>query len=159
MKGESIMAKQRMLHHERYIIQRNQKDCISFQIYIKHKNADGLFEIFNQTINSKDYESPSMALDAACRIRDDMLEKFRQGFCVNKTLTVEECFKKEKDLFPVSTKTLDRHQSTFDHAIKPYGLHKENISSLTAAKLQASLIKYAKTNSQGNVNEIGRAHV
>lgn len=94
-----------------------------------------------------------MALEAACRIRNDTLDKFKQGFCLNKTLTVEECFNKEKDLFPLSYKSKERHQSTFKHAIKAYHLDGIDISKLSASQLQQSLIKYAKTNSQGCVND------
>jgi integrase len=131
------MAKK--LRHEKYIVQ----DLTGAHHYLRVRIAkDG--QNFSKTINIEDYESPAMAMNAACIVRDKALESIRDNTLVVHDVTVQELFDATRNMFAINIKTWNRHCRTYD-GMKSYGPRK--IKDIKPADIQESINEYIKDHS------------
>lgn len=127
---------------EKYITERVSKaGTHSFQVDIR---AYG--QTFRKSVKISDFSTRKEALDFACKIRDETLQKMRIGYTVSAFPTVQALYEKTFDLFPVRMKTRAKHDIFFRQAISEYA--QNTIDTVTSADIQTSLNKYAKTHTK-----------
>lgn len=136
---------------ERYITMRtSRKGTKSWQITIRFEDRNGEPVCYRKSVPCSDYPSEVMALNAACIIRDEVLQQIRNGQITAKIMTVEDCLHRLWKMKNTSLKTQDRHMNIFKVAMAK--TKNMNIRDVTIEDLQASVSDYAADHSQLQVD-------
>lgn len=145
------MAKK--LRKEKYIKNRVGRDGKQFfQVSIEYWDDEGSKQQYNKSFNEKDYDSPSLALDAACIHRNNILVQVkgnRRKPAIKKEFecyTVKEVFDKSRDLLICSKKTWNKLNSLYKYNIQPFD--PVNIRDITTVDIQLSV--NARVNDSSN---------
>lgn len=108
---------------------------------------------FLKAISIDEYESKTDALEAARMIRDKQLADIRMGKHVDgKIPTVGELYKRKFELIPCALKTVERHDSIYNHSVIEY--KDKLITDITTADVQESLNKYSETHDHNRTSHL-----
>lgn len=133
---------------EKYITERISKaGTLSFQVNIR---AYG--QTFRKSINTEDFSSKKEALQFACKIRDETLQKMRIGYTVSAFPTVGQLYEKTFELFPVRMKTKTKHDVFYRNVISEYA--NRSIDTVTSADIQTSINEYARTHTKMQTGQL-----
>ncbi len=125
------MAKKVTKKKEKYITERISKaGTHSFEVNIR---AYG--QTFHKNVKISDFDTPTQALQFACKIRDETLQKMRTGYTVSAFPTVRQLYEKTFEVYPVRKNTRNKHEFVFKQVIEEYGdISIDQISSADIAK-------------------------
>lgn len=129
------------MRHEKYIVQRGKY----LQVKIRYRDEYQQEKYFNKNISIDDFDTPTEAMEYACLIRDEALRKIRNNTMKSHVPTVEECYYKKFDLFPVSLRTRKKHDIFYRSGIDQYALI--SILKVSTATIQEDVNKYLSTHS------------
>lgn len=132
---------------EKYITERVNVKGSSFEICIR-----AFDQTFRKTISQTDFNSRAEALQAACQIRDDALQKMRIGYTVSNFKTVSELYEKSFELLPIKIKTRKKQDYVFAQVIKKYG--DTPIDKILSSHIQSSINAYARNHSAKDTSRV-----
>lgn len=103
-------------------------------------------QVFRQSVNVKDFDTPGQAMQEAKRIRNEKLVDMEKGYTVSNFMTVEELYNRSFELLPVRQKTKIRHGWFYKYGIEKHG--NKTIDKISKADIQESINNYARTHTK-----------
>ncbi len=107
---------------------------------------------FAQNVQMKNFATPTAAMAAAVKIRDQKLVDFGLMEKTKDLKSVRELYEKSYEVFPVSLKTRARHDIYFRVVFEPY--KDRPIQSIKTSDIQESLNKYAETHTKAETTKM-----
>ena len=131
---------------EKYIIEIKNKKSTTFRVVIPYKGKSADFGSFN----TKDYQTPTLALEAARTKRNEVLDDIKYNRVIEHDMTVAEAYLKTKELLVTNVTTQKRHDAIF-YPLVPCAMQAKSIKDISAADIQKTLNDYASKHSEGQI--------
>lgn len=110
-------------------------------------------KMIRKTIDASEYTTPAQAMDAACIIRDEILNDIRNGLYSDKRiLTVKELYVLSHEIFPCAYKTKLKHDHYFNTSISLYS--DKPITDISVLDIQNNVNQYSKNHSQTEIERL-----